>query len=47
MVPHTWILKCLQMFGLAKNVISLMETDTPSWKIKLYICDQLLRFASI
>ena len=25
MIPHSWILKCLEMFGAAGNIIALLE----------------------
>ena len=25
MIPHSWILKCLKMFGIASNITALME----------------------
>ena len=25
MIPHSWILNCLKMFGIASNIATLME----------------------
>ena len=35
MVPHSWILKCLQMFKVAGNVSSLVKHSMKSWKVEL------------
>ena len=35
MVPHSWILKCLDMAGAAKNIISTISNSMVNWKIVL------------
>lgn len=35
MVPHSSILKCLNMFGTARNIITLIGNSTANWKIVL------------
>ena len=35
MVPHSWILKCLEMVGAAKNVISIINNSMVNWKTVL------------
>ena len=32
MLPHSWVLKCLEMAGAAKNMISLISNSMVSWK---------------
>ena len=32
MVPHSWILKCLEMVGAAKNIISTISNTMVNWK---------------
>ena len=36
MVPHSWILKCLRMFGIADNIVGIMESSMPDWATNLY-----------
>ena len=35
MVPHSWILECLQMFKVAGNVACLVRNSMNSWKVEL------------
>ena len=35
MVPHLWILECMELFGIAENVRKLVESSMNSWKMKL------------
>ena len=35
MVPHSWIIKCLQLFGIAENVRKFMKDSMRSWKLEL------------
>ena len=35
MVPHSWILKYLEMVGAAKNMISVMSNSMVNWKTVL------------
>ena len=35
MVPHSWILKCLEMVGAAKNIISTISNSMVNWKTVL------------
>lgn len=35
MVPHSWILKCLEMVGAAKNIISIISNSMVNWKTVL------------
>ena len=34
-VPHSWILECLDMFGIADNVRSFLEKSMKKWKLLL------------
>lgn len=36
MVPHSWILETLEMFGIAKNVVAMLRNSMPDWKTNLY-----------
>ena len=31
MVPHSWILQCLRMFGVAQNMIDLIKNSMSQW----------------
>ena len=35
MMPHSWILKCLEMVGAAKNIISTISNSMVNWKTVL------------
>ena len=34
-VPHSWILACLNMLGIAENVRSFLEKSMKKWKRRL------------
>ena len=34
MVPHSWIMECLQMFKAAGNVSCLIRNSMKSWKVE-------------
>ena len=34
-VPHSWILKCLEMVGAAKNIVSIISNSMLNWKTVL------------
>ena len=34
-VPHSWILECLDMLGIAENVRSFLEKSKKKWKLLL------------
>ena len=42
MVPHSWILECLQMFGCANNVLKFLSTSMENWQCKLFCSDEEL-----
>ena len=42
MVPHSWIVECLEMFGIAANVKQLLLSSMEGWKTELTSCGQTL-----
>ena len=36
MVPHLWIIECLDLFGVAENIKSLLVNSMEKWKVMLY-----------
>ena len=35
MVPHSWIIKCLDLFGVAENIKSLLVNSMEKWRVML------------
>ena len=35
MVPHSWIVECLDLFGVAENIKSLLVNSMENWKVIL------------
>ena len=35
MVPHSWIIKCLDLFGVAENIKSFLVNSMKKWKVML------------
>ena len=35
MVPHSWIIECLNLFGVAENIKSLLVNSMEKWKVML------------
>ena len=35
MVPHSWIIECLNLFGVAENIKSMLVNGMEKWKIML------------
>ena len=35
MVPHSWIIECLDLFGVAVNIKSLLVNTMEKWKVML------------
>ena len=35
MVPHSWIIECLDFFGVAENIKSLLVNTMEKWKAML------------
>ncbi|XP_047501185.1 uncharacterized protein LOC125047118 [Penaeus chinensis] len=42
MVPHSWILKCLEIVGGAKNMITVISNSMVNWKTVLTSEEQIL-----
>ena len=36
MVPYSWIVECLDLFGVAENIKSLLVNSIEKWKVMLY-----------
>ena len=36
MVPHSWIKECLNLFGVAENITSLLVNSMEKWSVMLY-----------
>ena len=35
MIPHSWILECLDIFKVAKNLTRLIQNSMKHWKVEL------------
>ena len=35
MVPHSWIIECLDLFGVAENINNLFVNSIEKWKVRL------------
>ena len=35
MVPHSWIIECLDLFGVPENIKSLLVNSMERWKVML------------
>ena len=35
MVPHSWIIECMNMFGIAKNLTGVVQNSMKQWKTEL------------
>ena len=35
MVPHLWIIECLDLFGVAENIKSFLVNSMEKWKVML------------
>ena len=33
MVPHSWVKECLDLFGLAENIKTLLVNSTEKWRV--------------
>ena len=36
MVPHSWIIACLDLFGVAENITSLLVNSMEKWEVMLF-----------
>ena len=42
MVPHSWIIECLEIFGIARNVEQFIRWSMAQWKTELTSCGERL-----
>ena len=42
MVPHSWIIECLEMAQVAGNIISFLQKSMVNWKTELTSCGESL-----
>ena len=42
MIPHSWILKSLQLVGAADNIVNVLEKSMTKWKVRLNAGDKVL-----
>ena len=42
-VPHSWIIECLDLFGVADNIKSLLVNSMEKWKVMLYLGEVRVR----
>ena len=35
LVPHSWIIECMKMFGIAENVTNFLGKSMEQWKLSL------------
>ena len=42
MIPHSWILKCLRLFGAAENMVHYIEKSMGQWQVELSINGNIL-----
>ena len=47
MVPHSWIMECLEMFSVAANVRQFLASSMDEWKTELTSCGQTLGVVNI
>ena len=36
MIPHSWIIECVDLFRVAENIKSLFVNSMENWKVMLY-----------
>ena len=42
MIPHSWLIKCMEIFNLAENSINLLKNSMKNWKVNLKCGEELL-----
>ena len=47
MVPHSWILETLKMFGVADNLVNIIKSSMPNWKTDLFASNKFLGSVNI
>ena len=47
MIPHLWIMECLEMFGIAEDIKRLFCNSMENWKVELCSGESVLGEANI
>ena len=47
MIPHSWILKSLQLVGTADNIVNVFEKSMTKWKVQLNAGNKVLGDVSV
>ena len=47
MVPHSWIVECLEIFGIANNFREFLKDIMQSWGTELMSCGHVLSTVKI
>ena len=47
MIPHSWIMECLEMFGIAEDIKRLFCNSMENWKVELCSGESVLREVNI
>ena len=42
MIPHSWLIKCMEIFNLAENSINLLKNSMKNWRVNLKCGEELL-----
>ena len=42
MVPNSWLIKCLELFGVADNIRALINSSISTWKTELAAEEKVL-----
>ena len=46
-IPHSWIIECLEMFGIAENVKEFLKASMENWRRDLTSCGESLGSVNI
>ena len=46
-IPHSWIIECLEMFGIAGNVKEFLKASMENWRTDLTLCGESLGSVNI
>ena len=42
MLPHSWIIECMNMFGIAENLTGVIQTSMKQWRTELMAGNQVV-----
>lgn len=42
MVPHSWIVECLELYGISNRIVSFLERSMTNWRVQLTSCGESL-----